>query len=121
MTVEYSVICFYRSGNRFKNTPCPHRHALVSVFGQIIGIHTMSGFLCMLVDDIVFLSTKGGIMEEKNIGEGSNGSKELKRKWEEWGVQKMKKSLKDNDLDMCSTVTDLTVTDVSSISQSSSQ
>ena len=51
MIAEYTVLCFYRHGNY---TPCPYRRALVSVFGQIVGTHTVSGALALLVDDVVF-------------------------------------------------------------------
>lgn len=62
---EYSILCLYPYTPRFKNTPCPNRHALVSVFGQIIGLNETSTSLVLLIDDIVFLSTKGGIAGEK--------------------------------------------------------
>lgn len=82
---EYMVICFYPDGNRFKNTPCPNKHALVFVFGQIIGLHDISGCIAVLVDDLVFLSTKGQSLGEDGAPKESTTTMSPQKKWDGWG------------------------------------
>lgn len=87
---EYTIVCLYPYTSRFKNTPCPNRHALVSVFGQIIGIHNTSGCLAVLVDDVVFLTTKSSTNEDKQSVGDSSIDTSPKRKWEGWGIRNKK-------------------------------
>lgn len=92
---EYTILCLYPEGNRFKNTPCPNRHALVSVFGQIVGFNSTLGQLLVLIDDIVFLSTKGSITGERDREKASNSITSPKRKWDGWGNKSYKHKVVD--------------------------
>ena len=84
-STEYIIICLYPHTNRFKNTPCPNRHALVSVFGQVIGLYDSPRYLAVLVDDIVFLSTKGSSSQGFDKDNGSSSLTTMpKRKWDGW-------------------------------------
>lgn len=66
---EYTLVCFYPNSNHFKNTPRPKKHAMVFIFGHIIGVHSISMCVTVLIDDLVFLSSKGQIQQEETIGQ----------------------------------------------------
>ncbi|KAF8473835.1 hypothetical protein BDZ91DRAFT_712655 [Kalaharituber pfeilii] len=86
---------------RFQNTSLPTSRAPVSIFGIIIGIHTPSNNIAVLLSDIVFLSARNAIdFCDTTTDEGLQDSKSSspKRKWDKWrkntGVEQKSKRVK---------------------------
>ena len=60
---------------------------VVLVHGEIIGTYTASGSLALLIDDIVFLSTRPSTVDIKDDDHASGklgGAESSKRKWDGW-------------------------------------
>ena len=86
--IEFSVECFFRHGNRFRNTPYLRHQALVLIYGEIIGTYIASGCLALLIDDSVFLSIRSSTADIKDDDHSSgslSGIESSKRKWDGWG------------------------------------
>ncbi|KAF8477119.1 hypothetical protein BDZ91DRAFT_708705 [Kalaharituber pfeilii] len=97
----YTVMCFIPQDTRFQNTPLPTSRAPVSIFGIIIGIHTPSNNIALLLSDIVFLSARNAIdFCDTTTDEGLQDpeSSSPKRKWDKWrkntGVEQKSKRVK---------------------------
>lgn len=94
----------YSKSNRFKNTPCPNRHALVSIFGQVIGKDTVAQNLAIMVDDITFLSIKGNKNDEHKDVLGQKSTIASKRKCDGWGNKYAGKRKKNKESSIASPI-----------------
>ena len=70
--------------------PVPQRNSLLSVVGEMIGIHMELGTLAILLHDITYLSTKNtGTTSSQtavsNAPSGSHGTPSKRRGWDRWG------------------------------------
>ena len=91
---SFSVHCYYPKQGRFASTPIPDRSALVGVCGEIIGQHQHTNNLCLLLQELIFLSTRGNMPQQPiksettgntTISEASNTPSSQKQKWFQWG------------------------------------
>ena len=91
---SFSVHCYYPKQGHFASTPIPDRGALIGVGGEIIGQHQYTNNLCLLLQELIFLSTRGNRPQQSiksettsntTISEASNTPPSRKRKWSQWG------------------------------------
>jgi hypothetical protein len=86
-TTSFCVRCYLPAGPRFAATPVPERNALMSVAGEIIGVHEESGVIAILLHELIFLSARG----QKRSGAtdpnatSSPATPRKKRAWDAWG------------------------------------
>ena len=107
---SFSVHCYYPKQGRFASTPVPDRGTLIGVCGEIIGQHQHTNNLCLLLQELIFLSTRGNRPQQSiksentsstTISEASNTLPSRKRKWSQWGRSlKHQNASKDSESDL---------------------
>ena len=89
-STSLTIHCYYPTQGRFTSTPIPDRGALIGVCGEIVGRHEQTSNLCLLLQELTFLSSRGtrpqqSTSPEKPDSTTPNTSPSRKRKWSQWG------------------------------------